>query len=170
MEMKILIPDRFYPVIKDNTIHFVDAKEREAIQKVERIERNVVLNKEKEWKDFGIVDGYYVNDASITIKTDNVNIELSSSKEHRNIFPSEKEAEVYGIVLPQLLQWRDRVNGDWKPDWNNRKQTKWSIIQKANKITVATYYTTYTPLTFETGQKAEQFYKDHKTLVDSMII
>ena len=50
--------------------------------------------------------------------------------EQGNIFKTEKEAEKERkkrILLTRFRQFRDKCNGDWKPDWNNIKEGRYHI-------------------------------------------
>ena len=124
-----------------------------------------VLDEEKKWEDFGDVDGYFVNNHS---RLAHYQRDVCYHY-NRNTFPTEKEAEIYGIIMPQLLQWRDKVNKGCKFDWEDLKQPKWCIIQNQIAILVSCMYTSYYPLHFQTKEIAEQFYKDHKALIDKLI-
>jgi hypothetical protein len=124
-----------------------------------------VVDVEKKWEDFWIIKGYFVNrDSSISSYYNNI-----ANVSNRNTYPTEKEAEIYGIIMPQLLQWRDKVNKDCKLDWSDSSQVKWCICQNQDYMTVNSFYTAYKPLHFKTQAIAEQFYKDHKTLIDKLI-
>ena len=50
--------------------------------------------------------------------------------EQGNIFRTKKEAEKEykkRILLTRFRQFRDKCNGDWKPDWNNIKEGRYHI-------------------------------------------
>lgn len=124
-----------------------------------------LIDEEKKWEDFGEISGYYV-DSDSSVKYHNSD---KSHKHTRNVFPTEKEAEIYGIIMPMLLQYRNKVNKDWKPDWEDINQTKWCICQDRNYMIITNLYTAFRHLHFQTQSIAEQFYKDHKTLIDKLI-
>lgn len=123
-------------------------------------------NKEKKWEDFGMVSGWFVGyDSNISSHSS-----IVAYTYDRNVFPTKKEANAYGLVLPQLLQWRDKVNGDWKADWSRDIEKKYCIIQMENEIGIVVYHYTYSPLHFKTEEIAEQFLKDHKSLIEQLIL
>lgn len=123
-------------------------------------------NKEKKWEDFGRVSGWFVGyDSNISSHSS-----IVAYTYDRNVFPTKKEANAYGLALPQLLQWRDKVNGDWKADWSNDTEAKHCIVQIGNIIGLVTLYYIYAPLHFGTIEIAEQFLKDHKSLIEQLIL
>lgn len=126
----------------------------------------VKVDEEKKWEDFGEVKGAYINDQSKIIDWYN-----ESSDNNRNTFPTREEANAYGLALPQLLQWRNKVNGDWKADWSpDSRSNKFCIYQNGYGLTIHPCYSLYQPLHFQTREIAEQFLKDHRTLLNELII
>lgn len=123
-------------------------------------------HKEKKWEDFGMVSGWFVGyDSNISSHSS-----IVAYTYDRNVFPTKKEANAYGLALPQLLQWRDKVNGDWKADWSNDTDVKHCIVQIGNTIGLVKLYYIYAPLHFSTREIAEQFLKDHKSLIEQLTL
>ncbi len=83
-------------------------------EQLEQIQNSVKAPELKNnWEDFGLINGYYVNSDSEIIGADY----FDSVSQNKNIFPSKEEAEAC-LALSQLLQWRDKYNEGWKPDWD----------------------------------------------------
>lgn len=144
----------------------IEVPEGYDLEKTEEGWKLVKVDQEKKWEDFGEVEGYFINDWS---EVGHIDSALSENS-NMNTFPTEQEANAYGVVLPQLLQWRNKVNGDWKADWSDSKQVKYCIILRCYKIVVDGVYWNYYPLSFQTKEIAEQFLKDHKSLIEQLII
>ena len=145
----IEIPDGYEAVKTENGYEIVPEKD-----------------KEKKWEDFGEVKGWFIDN----ITTFQSYSSKCSYFDNRNVFPSKKEANAYGLVLPQLLQWRDKVNGDWKPDWNDCHQAKWCIRQDCYDMVISSNIRFYQPLHFKTKEVAKQFLKDNKSLIEQLIL
>ncbi|MEB3185658.1 MAG: hypothetical protein VKM97_07210 [Cyanobacteriota bacterium] len=123
----------------------------------------VVKKQGVEWKDFGDVTGAY-------IETDCRIFDYSSSRAsstNRNIFPTESEAKAC-LALSQLLQWRDKYNGepiaDWC-DWTDEAQRRWAVFFHKEEITISVMYNSRTALAFKTKEIAELFAKDFEQLI-----
>ena len=104
------------------------------------------------WEDLGYVRGYYTGRRSdiygpMTLDVPDNNV--------RNTWPTREEAEA-SIALAQLLQLRDRYNGDWRPDWT-RDDTKYTIIIGSNKVMDDTNYRVHRPLCFRTEELRDKF-------------
>ena len=122
-----------------------------------------IFSQEKRWEDFGPIEGYYISDNSVICRQD---IYRTSPLE-RNIYPTEKEAE-QALAMCQLLQWRDKANGEPVDDWCEWDGYTYSylIYRYGNEIKIRNTSYQYTQLIFKTRQIAEQFLKDHKTLIN----
>lgn len=105
------------------------------------------------WEDLGYVRGYYTGRRSdiygpMTLDVPDNNV--------RNTWPTREEAEA-SIALAQLLQLRDRYNGDWRPDWTPGEGIKWGIWTEGdNPCGMVTMYTR-TPLCFKTEELRDKF-------------
>jgi hypothetical protein len=121
-----------------------------------------LFKKEKEWINFGELKGYYINNTSDISVGNGV-----SAVYNRIIHPTRDEAEST-LALSQLRQWRDKANGDKLCDWayfNDRTQKKFGILRECEEIIIRRVYVTFHDLIFKTRKLAEQFYKDHKSLI-----
>lgn len=78
------------------------------------------------------------------------------SHEPWNVLPSKEEAEAYKI-LPMLLQFRDRYNEGWKPDWKDEEYFSIGVDCCMN-IEVRT--DTRSVLTFKTKELLDKFLDD----------
>lgn len=61
------------------------------------------------------------------------------------------------VALKQLLQLRDRYNGDWKANWNG-SSFKSTIAVYQNEVKVQSNLYESHPLVFKTKELAEQFF------------
>lgn len=114
-----------------------------------------------DWKDFGLVKGYYISadcrieDATIPEKTNNAN---------KNTYPSKEEAEA-SLALTQLLQWRNKVIGDWKPDFKSDEH-KYAIMCYKGELMIRVTDYLYFTFTFQNHDQAYEFMKNHKELLE----
>lgn len=114
-------------------------------------------------------DGYWIDDNSNILHTRSG----KNNYNNRNIFPTEKEAIRYGIILPELLQWRDKANGkkleDWC-DWRDVSQKKYYISIICGEIhsnTNVFHNFKNEPLVFKTQEIRELFMSQHKDLLQA---
>ena len=120
----------------------------------------VLKVKKYDWEDFGEVKGWYISangdieDALIPEKTDDSN---------KNTYPSKEEAEA-SLALTQLLQWRNRVVGDWKPDFKSDEH-KYAILCYKDEIMIRVTDYLHFILTFKNHDQAYEFMKNHKELL-----
>lgn len=148
MKIEIEVPEGYEAVKTDNGYKFVKA------------------DQEKKWEDFGKIEGFYLDESGDIDDYDCCSAEDSN----RNTYPTKEEANAYGIALPQLLQWKNKVNGDWKADWSSPNQAKHCLYQIGLSFEITVYNSIYEPLAFPTRKIAEQFLKDHKTLINELIL
>ena len=122
-----------------------------------------IFSQEKRWKDFGPIEGYYIDENSAIYRLDM----YRTSPPERNTYPTIKEAE-QALAMCQLLQWRDKANGEPVEDWCEWDGYTYSylIYRYGNEIKIIKTYCYYGKLVFKTRQIAEQFLKDHKTLIN----
>lgn len=60
-----------------------------------------------------------------------------------NIFPTEQAAELEAKrrnLLTRFRAFRDECNGDWKPDWSDMDEAKWSAVLSEGKLEVLSMY------------------------------
>ena len=62
------------------------------------------------------------------------------------------------LIIRQLLEVADYLNGDWKPDWNDMNQVKYVISYNVNKkiFIEGCYYTNYSIVCFSSKENAEK--------------
>ena len=62
------------------------------------------------------------------------------------------------LIIRQLLEVADYLNGDWKPDWNDMNQVKYVISYNINKkiFIEGCYYTNYSIVCFSSRENAEK--------------
>lgn len=62
------------------------------------------------------------------------------------------------LIIRQLLEVADYLNGDWKPDWNDMNQVKYIISYNVNKkiFIEGCYYTNYSIVCFSSRKNAEK--------------
>jgi hypothetical protein len=137
----------------------------ESLKSIAEINFPELFNTDKQWEDFGLVEGYYIaSDTNIHKLT----YPQESCKVNKNTYPSEKEAE-RELSLIQLRQWRDKANGEhlesWC-DWSDKNQTKYSICAYENSWKKHESILFREILVFKTKEIREQFIKDHKSLIN----
>ena len=117
------------------------------------------LKPKNKWEDFGNVSGYY-----ITTHSDlNAGFKLDSDENNKNIFPTKEEAEAC-LALSQLLQWRDKYNEGWKPDWED-ENFKNCIVFKKKKIIKDCFLSTSQVLSFKDQLIRDKFLEDFRDLI-----
>lgn len=84
------------------------------------------------------------------------NISPHHSYELWNTLPTQEEAEAYKI-LPMLLQFRDRYNEGWKPDWGDKEK-----IYIIRKYVSPTNFYPLNCLYFKTAEIRDKFTEDFK--------
>ena len=98
-------------------------------------------------------DAYYVTDSGNVTSS----LIITSFKEPNNC-TSEKQAEKL-LAINQLMNVAKYLNGDWKPNWNNIKEFKYSIGYDivAESLEIQTCTFTCSDITyFKTEELAEQ--------------
>ena len=106
-EIKIEVPDGYEIDRENSTFETIKFKEKKGLP--------------MSWEELGHVKGYYMwEDCTIT------DANCITSPRNRNVWPTKELAEA-ALALSQLLQLRDRWNGDWKADWNLSGQYKFVV-------------------------------------------
>lgn len=120
------------------------------------------VKKGVEWSDFGLVSGWWVTENSEIKKVgDIVNNELNC-----NVFPSKEEAEAC-LALSQLCQWRNKVNGEWRPDWSEQDKIKYCIgFIGGNTNKFASHTCSYV-LAFKSAEIRDKFLEDFADLINT---
>ena len=147
-ELKIEIPEGYE----------ID-KEKSTFEKIvfKKVERELP----KKWQDLVGVNGCYVDS--------NSKVEVFkgcfAKEETKNVFPTKEEAEAC-LALAQLCQLRDRYNDGWKPDWNNGKEYKYSIVINHGRPFVETYFNVQKVLSFKTEELRDKFLENFRDLIE----
>lgn len=113
--------------------------------------------KNPEWDDFGRVNGYYINACSDISALTKSNI---SDKSNRNTWPTKEEAEA-ALALSQLLQWRNKYNGDYLFDVGSH----YAIANFGDHFQVKLFSAPY-PLRFKDKETATKFLNDFYELLE----
>lgn len=117
------------------------------------------VKKKIEWSYFGEVEGYYIDDNSGIYGRCN-----DADYDNRNTFPTREEAEAC-LALSQLLQWRNKRNEGWKPDWTDNSDKPSIFFERGNPF-VGVSISVSKPLHFKDRATAEQFLKDFLHLIE----
>lgn len=122
----------------------------------------IVLKEIKyDWKDFGQVKGYYI---SADCRIEDATIPEETNDSNKNTYPSKEEAEA-ALAICQLLQWRNKTLGDWKPDFKSHEYY-YAIVSHQYEIKIRHTNFIHHILTFETHTQAYEFMKNHKKLLE----
>ena len=101
--------------------------------------------------------GFYIDSSS--------KILCGGSKGKNNISTYER-AEAF-LALMQLVKLRDAWNGDWKADWKDSGENKFTISVCENKIIYLWYWSEYHVLHFKSEQLRDQFAEQFKDLIET---
>lgn len=149
-ELKIQVPEG-YEIDKENS----------TFEKI--VFRKIDNNLPKSWKEFGEVEGWFVNNRC---EIDYYDEGDSTNDMDKNLFPTEEEAEAC-VALAQLCQLRDRYNGGWKPDWNITSETKYVIEVSKNTIVKNFYGNRHKILSFKTEELRDKFLENFRGLIET---
>ena len=112
------------------------------------------------WEELGDITGYYI-DSTSSLK----NCYGYSSRGKENLWPTLELAEA-ALALSQLLQLRDRWNGDWKADWNKANE-KYVITIIADIAQKEWFTSTNKVLAFKTPELRDKFFETFKDLIET---
>ena len=111
-----------------------------------------------------VEDGKYFyidHDKNIDWVLDNLVDTDNDSYNIFNYFKSEEEAKKYvkhELLSLKLIRLRDKLNGDWIPDWSNNNEWKYFIVLNNNKIiNDSSYKFKFSNLYFKTKESREEF-------------
>lgn len=79
--------------------------------------------------------------------------------------PSRELTEAF-LAMMQLMSLRQAWIDDWEPDWSNFDNSKWGIINHANKLTISLFGNSSRPLSFPTEEMATDFMNCFKDLLE----
>lgn len=147
-EFKIQVPEG-YEIDRENS----------TFEKI--VFRKIDNNLPKSWKEFGEVEGWFVNNRC---EIDYYDEGDSTNDMDKNLFPTEEEAEAC-VALAQLCQLRDRYNDGWKPDWNITSETKYVIEVSKNTIVKNFYGNRHKILSFKTEELRDEFLENFRDLI-----
>lgn len=116
----------------------------------------------KSWEELKLINGYYINGESITLKYSNGLAHFHN----KNVWPTKEYAEA-ALALSQLLQLRQVYNDGWEPDWSNNLIEKFCITLVENKITINVVYTYSAVLSFKSKELAMKFLTNFKNLIET---
>ena len=114
----------------------------------------------KSYEELELVNGWWIDQNSDVY----IAINAPISGAHRNVFPTKELAEA-ALALAQLLQLRDKYNGDWKPDWTDNS-TKYCIYAYMSIISKEMRSITQHVLAFETRNLRNDFLTNFKDLLE----
>ena len=140
---------------------YVIDKEKSTFEKI--VFKKVEKELPKSWDDLEIISGFYVDSLSRVIKTSG---EIYTEENYKNTFPTKKEAKAC-LALSQLCQLRDRYNDGWKPDWDNGKEYKYSIVINNGRPFVETYFNVQKVLSFKTEELRDKFLENFRDLIET---
>lgn len=145
----------------------IEVPEGYEIDKENSTFEKIVLKKKSglpmSWYELSHIKGYYVSSKSTIEYNDYIVLPVT-----RNVWPTKELAEA-ALALSQLLQLRDRWNGDWKADYSMSGQYKFVI---------GTYFNTVCendlgfsqkchPLVFKSPDLRHLFFKTFKDLIET---
>lgn len=134
--------------------HYIDLENSKIVYKP--IERVIP----KTWEELGKIDGYFIDTISQICLCMDVSTNHSS---YKNTFPSRELAEA-SLALAQLIQLRDRYNGDNKGFINNAYN--YCIYVYDSNIIKTVYNNTQELLSFRTEELRDKFYDNFKDLME----
>lgn len=122
------------------------------------------INKDVEWETFGKIKGYFLDSSGHILNYENDHTHCNN----KNTFPTREEIEAC-LALSQLLQWRDKYNGqklsEWC-DWSDGNQIKFVIYYNDNKIKLTDTLWCSEVLAFKSEEIRDKFFKDFKELIE----
>lgn len=114
------------------------------------------------WEELNSIKGGFVNgNANVSIVGDG----LQARKCHKNVFPTLEYAKAV-LALAQLLQLRDRWNGNWKADWTNKNITKYIIYTWKGEIATTSTDYVNAAMVFKSDRHRDEFLKVFRNLIE----
>lgn len=136
-------------------------KENSTFEKI--VFRKIDNNLPKSWKEFGEVEGWFVNNRC---EIDYYDEGDSTNDMDKNLFPTEEEAEAC-VALAQLCQLRDRYNDGWRPDWDDGGEQKYAIKIENNKTVKYILTSTSSVLSFKSVNLRDEFLENFSDLIET---
>ena len=132
-------------------------KENSTFEKI--VFKKTSNNLPKTWEELKNISGYYISSFCGIADSSLVN----ASNYTKNIFPTKKLAEA-ALALAQLLQLRDRYNGD--NEGFIFLENNYCIYNNRNSIHFNIYANTNSLLAFRTRELRNEFYENFKDLIE----
>jgi len=152
--MEIIIPDG-YEIDHDNSNNYT-IKFKKIEKPVDPIE--LLPNC---WADLCYIDGAYIGTDCRVYKSNKVN----TLSDRRDILPTIELAEAV-LALCQLLQLRDRWNGDWKAD-ETESFARCSIVNRRGEVKKNIFTEINSPITLATEKLCDKFLVTFKDLLET---
>lgn len=113
------------------------------------------------WKKLGKVKGWYVTSMGFVYELG----EEEANSSNKGTWPTKELAEA-ALALSQLLQLRDRWNGDWKADW--QKADEKHVITIVADRTQKDWFTSVNKvLAFKTPELRDKFLETFQVLIET---
>lgn len=113
----------------------------------------------KTWEELGRIYGCYIRPDSCIKDADCFTV-----SENKTVYPTRELAEA-SLALAQLLQLRDRYNGDWVADWSGG-HWKYVIDVYNDKINTNYYGLTQKVMHFKTEELRDKFLENFRDLLE----
>ena len=109
------------------------------------------------------IDGFFISNRSEILGCEYRVVDGISDK---NLFKTEKQAKS-ALAYSQLTQLMalPEYNGDWVPDWENRCESKYCIIQVNKEIKIDLFYEYAQKICFKSEELAKLFLKNNLDLL-----
>lgn len=151
------------------TKNIINVPEGYEIDREQSTERQIVLRKienkrARSWKEYCEKmkgkDSYFYNNAIRRIVDSQFGSEPVLSE-----FEDMEDVETLE-AFSKLLRLRKDWVGEWKPDWTNEDQTKFTIISAKNKIDDSISDFINSPMSFPTKEMRDEFIETFKDLLE----
>lgn len=150
------------------TKNIINIPEGYEIDKEQSTERQIVLrkidNRVRSWEEYCDKmegkDSYYFNE---------IVGKICSAKFKEDFILSEfvDDEDVVAIVaFSKLRKLRKQWIGEWKPDYNNYNEVKFTIITAENEISRGERYTVSCSMSFPTEEMRDEFFNCFKDLLE----
>lgn len=119
------------------------------------------------WRDLVTITGYFVNHKNSHVEKAYPYKELNqadaSDYNNKNIFETKEQATA-ALALAQLTQLMKAYNGDWKPNWSDCYEPKYTI-NYVSVLEVNKTFTKHNLLAFYSEKVADLFLANFKDLI-----
>ena len=151
------------------TNNIINIPEGFEIDKEQSNERMIVLKKieskrVRSWKEYcekmRDKDSYYFNEVVNEIKPSKFSVKPILLE-----FEDKEEIEAL-VAFCKLRKLRKQWIGEWKPDYNNYNEVKFTIITAENEIGKGERYTVSCSMSFPTEEMRDEFFDTFKDLLE----